>query len=1121
MRMTSLTFQTKRNLANASAFPGTSARIRSVVRVLAALGASLLLCSDSRAQFASAIEGTVTDSTGGVVPRATVTLRNEETGATQNAQTSDAGYYRFPSLGNGLYTVRVSLQGFKTVIQEHVRLQVAETKTVNLVMDVGATAEEVTVQASAPLVETAQGRVSGLIEEGQVKNLPLAGRNFFQLVVLTPGVLGRATGGTQAYAQSSSDLYSNEYSVNMNANGARTESNNFLIDSSTVSSSQRSGVVNVNPNPESVQEVRVSVNNFSAEYGRNGSVLVNIVTKSGTNDIHGGVSYYFTNDELQAKNYFEKTTPNFSRNELSWGVGGPVARDRTFFFTSGDLLRSSVAISRDTTVITPDFARFMQQNRPNHVSTYIMNNFPASFTPDRNIRTAGSLLSSSCTGDTPIASPVGSIPCNFPVMGVGTWNDTSPRNGLQWTVRVDHTFNGGHDRLYGSLNRTTTDKVGFGEPSVYPAFTAPSPTNSMHVNTNYTKILSPSLLNEASFSWVRPWGELTNPYPEVPGITVGGLTGYQQGFGPNEFVQNSFEWRDVVTWTRGTHSMKVGGAYTREHADNDSSRTYNRPTYDFNNVFDFAADTPRQQGQVGMDPVTAGPVTSLTRFHRTQSVSAFIQNDWKVKPNLSVNAGLRYEGFLNIYDASGDMANIVMGAGSDLRTRLEGAHMVERHYYLEGGLWNGGQHTLAPRASFAWDPTHRGVMSIRGGIGRSYDRMSNQIWDSEHLNLPGFAIASVLASDPTAKPVFGLGRNRDMPYDFPRPIGLTAGLNPSGGLANGRGLVHVVDPDFKNMYLDNWFVGAQRELGKTIAVEADYIGSRGRNAYRKFDINRYNGDMLDGRFDGILPGFASVNYTESTDQSSFNGGTIALKVNRTAVQLGAAYTFGKATDYSSSFSAAGRPDAYGPPDQEKGPADFDVRQKIALSANWLLPSPASGIARVLAGGWQLAGVLIAQTGTPFSVVCNNRGFIAVRDASGAIVGNSGCDFNADNFTGNDRPNVPAFGDSKGGLSNDDFLSGIFSASDFPVPAPGRPGALGRNTFRGPRYFNVDLLFARVIRTPWAFTGSGDLQLRFESFNLFNTLNLNNPDNNMINATFGRSTSAQPGRIVQFSTRFSF
>jgi Carboxypeptidase regulatory-like domain/TonB dependent receptor len=1098
-------------------------KIRQRLAAIGALAAVLLVgAQPADAQFASAIEGTISDSSGGVVPGAIVTLTNQETGVVQTTQTSDAGYYRFPSLGHGLYSVRASLQGFKTIIQEHIRLQVAETRTINLTMDVGQTQEEVTVQAAAPLIETSQGRVSGVIEENQMKDLPLSGRNFFNLVVLTPGVLGRATGGTQAYAQSSSDLYSNEFGVNMNANGARTESNNFLIDSSTVSSSQRSGVVNISPNTESVQEVRVAVNNFSAEYGRNGSVLVNIVTKSGTNELHGGASYYYTNNDLQAKNHFERTTPDFSRNELSWGFGGPITRDRTFFFVSGDLLRSQVAISGDRTVITPDFARFMQQNRPNNVSTYIMNTFPASFTPDRNLQTAGALLGASCSGSTPISSPVGNIPCNLPVIGVGTWNDTSPRDGLQWTARADHNFNQSRDRLYGSINRTTTDKVGFGEPSVYPAFTAPSPTNSMHVNSNYTKIIGTNILNEASFSWVRPWGELTNPFPEVPGVAVGGIVSYQpDGFGPNEFVQNSFEWRDVVTWTRGSHSLKVGGAYTREHADNDSSRTQNRPQYDFNNVFDFATDSPLRQRNVGMDPRTGGGITSVTRFHRTQSVSAFIQDDWKVRPNLTLNAGVRYEGFLNIYDSLTDMVNIVMPDGGDLRTRLEGAKVVERHYYLEDGLWSGGQHTFAPRASFAWDPTGTGRMSIRGGIGRSFDRMSNQIWDSEHLNLPEFASVVALSSDPVVRPVFGLGRNHEMPYDFPRPTNLTGGINQFGGLINGRGLVHVVDPNFENMYLDNWFVGVQRSVGSTIAVEADYIGSRGSNAYRKFDINRFSGDMLDGRFDGILPGFSAINHTESTDGSTFNGGTVAVKMNRADLQFGAAYTFGKATDRSSSFSAPGRPDAYGPPNQDKGPADFDVRQKLALSANWDVPSPSDGLARALGGGWKVAGVLIAQTGTPFSVVCNNRAFIPIRDASGAIIGNSGCDFNADN-AGNDRPDVPTFGDSKSGLSNDDFLTGIFTRADFPVPAPGQPGRLGRNTFRGPRYFNIDLVLAKIVRTPWMLgTGGGDLQLRLETFNLFNTLNLNNPDNNMINATFGRSTSAQPGRIVQFSTRFSF
>ncbi|HEX6738190.1 MAG TPA: TonB-dependent receptor, partial [Vicinamibacteria bacterium] len=259
------------------------------------------------AQFASSIEGAVADPSGALVPGATVTITNEATGVSQSAATNSAGYYRFPALPGGLYTVKVSLHGFKGWVREHIRVESTQTRAVNVTLEMGeAGAEEVTVTADAPLIETSQGRVSGLIEGSQVQDLPLVGRNFFNLVVLTPGVTGRATGGTQSYAQSNADLYNNEYGVGMNANGARTESNNFMVDSATVSSSQRNGVANINPNSESVEEVRVLVNNFSAEYGRNGSVLVNVITKSGANDYHGSMGAYYTNDGLQAKNFFQK-----------------------------------------------------------------------------------------------------------------------------------------------------------------------------------------------------------------------------------------------------------------------------------------------------------------------------------------------------------------------------------------------------------------------------------------------------------------------------------------------------------------------------------------------------------------------------------------------------------------------------------------------------------------------------------------------------------------------------------------------------------------------------------------------------------------------------------------------
>lgn len=1097
-------------------------KLRKGLAVAASCAALALFAAPVWAQFTSSIEGTVTDSSGAVVPGATVTATNEEDGTSQSLTTGGAGYYRFVALPAAQYSVKVAMSGFKTVMREHVQLEAAQTKTINASLEVG-TAEEIVVLGTASLVETAEGRVSGLIDESQVNDLPLIGRNFFSLVVLTPGVTGRATGGGQAYAQAQADLYSNEFSVNMNANGARTESNNFMVDSATVSSSQRSGVVNINPNSENVQEVRVAVNNFSAEYGRNGSVLVNIITKSGSNEWHGSFGSYYTNDSLQSKNHFQKLAqnfkhPDFSRTEVSWGLGGPIRKDKTFFFLSGDVLRSKVAISRDSAIVTPEFVRFMEQSRPNNISTYIMSNFPASFTPDRSFKTAGEHLGLTCSGGGLVPSPVGSIPCNLPVTGIGTWNETSPRNGLQLTGRLDHHFSA-NDRVYLSFNHTSTDKVGFGEPSVYPGFTAPSPTNSRYLNANYTKFVSPTVVNEFSFSWVRPWGELTNPHPEVPGVSVTGIVGYQTPWGPNEFVQNSFIWRDVVTWVRGSHSLKGGAAYTREHADNDSAPSHHRAVFGFNSVFDFAADSPATQGQLAIDPRTGNPVETLTRFHRTQSVSAFVQDDWKATPQLTLNFGVRYEGFLNIYDASGNMTNIEFPTQTgDLRTDLASAHMVERKYYLNGGLFSGGQHTLAPRFSFAWDPIGDGQTSIRGGVGRAYERMSNQIWDSEHLNLPGFAVISASVFDPV-KPVFSIGTSTSPPYGFRYPTGISAGVNPSGGLANGRAGVIVTDGDIPTMYLDNWFLGVQRSIGRSVVAEVDYIGSRGRDMYVRWDINRFNGDLLDGRFDGILPGFSAINYGQALDRSHYHGATLAVKVDRGALRAAAAYTVGKAIDRSSTATPLQPPDAYGNADQEEGLSDFDVPQKLALSASWKIPSPSGGAAKALLGGWQLSGLMIAQSGTPFSVVCTT-GFQPVRNAAGAIVGNNGCDYNADG-TNLDRPDVPSFGSSKDGLSNDDYLNGIFTASDFPRPALGTPGTLGRNTFRGPGYFNVDLALMKTFRVSGVAGRAADVQLRIESFNAFDTMNLAIPEGNLASPLFGKSTSALPARIVQFSGRIAF
>jgi hypothetical protein len=1098
------------------------------------------------AQFTSAIEGTVADSTGAVVRGATVTIKNEETGATQTVQTQESGAYRFTTLPAASFSVTAAAPGFKTIRQEHVHVEAAETKTINLRLAPGGADVVVEVTGQTPLIETSQGRVSGEIEENKVHDLPLTGRNFYTLVVTTPGVTGLASGGGQAYAQASGDIFNPEFGINLSANGARSESNSFLIDSASIDSSQRNGVTNVNPNAEDVQELRVAANNFSAEYGRNSSALVNIITKQGTNRWHGSVGFYHTNNKLQARNEFQtdpKTgkslVPVFRRNEGAWSFGGPIRKDHTFFFASMDFLRSGVAFGRATTVLAPEFLNFMQNssNFSKNISTFVASSFPPTLARTGSIDAGhqaglvgGSGQPADCTayGKGNPGAPVfpfrnSSIPiaCNLPVIATGNFATSLPRNGTQYTIRVDHTFNASKDRIFGSYNHTDLTQVLFGSPFVYPAFNTLEPTYSMHFALGWVHATK-NFVNEFGFATTRPFGTARVNHPEVPGITVQGIEGYQTGWGPNEFVQNNFEWRDVASFTRGTHNLKVGGRVTRERADHESSRVYNRPQFSFNSVFDFASDFPNNEGNIGFDPVSGQHLSKLFSLLRTGSLSAFVQDDWKLRPNFTANLGFRFENFFNPSDAQGEQGICTMSfpnGGATLPARIaNGVMKCQKH------LFNHSMYNYSPRISFAWDPTKKGKMSVRGGFGIFYDRPSNQLFDGLFSNVPRVGLANANINTPSFQPLFALGATSSPPYNYPFPPGLQTGLDPHGGLLHGRASVIVADPSLKTMYMENWFLGLQRMLAPTVVAEINYIGSQGHHEYARYNLNRFNGDLIqhNGSYTGLQPGFSVIDFAQSNENSHYHGLTAALKKRAGfGLTLDAAYTFGKAIDQSSKHDAPEHAEAYND-SRERGLADFDIRHRFALTALWAVPSPSgTGFANKVFGNWELTGVTILQSGPPFSVLCT---------ASYPT-----CDYNADG-TNMDYPNVPGFGSTRTGLSRTDYLHGIFPCNTsstgpclngvFPRPAAGQQGSLGRNTYHGPGYANTDFSVIKNIRTPWFLGSEGaNLEFRAEFFNLFNRVNLVNLNqtgtNNLSSGLFGKAVSAYPARDIQFALRLAF
>jgi len=602
---------------------------------------------------------------------------------------------------------------------------------------------------------------------------------------------------------------------------------------------------------------------------------------------------------------FQPRVPLFRRNEAAWSLGGPIRKDQTFAFGSMDVLRSGSGTGFAAVVATPEFIRFMEQNRPNSISTFLWKSFPAQFTPTRNFASAGQLLGVACSNlsspDSFISSPVGNIPCNFPVTGEGDFAETIPRNGLQWNTRVDHLFNSLRDRLYANVYRTTLRQ---GAVFVYPGFNVINPSHSLYVNLNETHTFSSIVINWTAFSYIRNWSRGNVAQGQVPLIFPTGMTGFGTGTGPILSVQNNFEFREMLSGTRRNHNLRFGGILQRGQANGDLTGLSLRPGFIFSSPLEFANDNPHRQVNISFDPLTGVP-KGLVQATRTRTIGLFFQDDWKVRPNLTLNLGMRWETFGNPSDANNRMTNLVFRSGEDLFTRIADAKVdIVPRLYRQTDLNN-----WAPRVGFAWDPTHKGKVSIRGGFGIFYDRPSDQLYLNAALNTPIIARAEASLLTPPFVPLFVLGTIDRPPYNFPIPAGIQPGLNEKNGLASGAGVQLLTsDPNVRSPYAYNWFWGLQYSLATDWMLEINYLGSAGHKLYGQPDINRSNGDLIrnNGRLTRLNSSFGVIEYGESNLNSAYHGGTASLK-RRFSRQLSfdAAYTFSKAIDQFSTFHPLG------------------------------------------------------------------------------------------------------------------------------------------------------------------------------------------------------------------------
>ena len=887
------------------------------------LVAALPATPSALGQSTAVLQGTVSDAKGAVLPNATVTARNRGTSSQRTTQTDSEGNYQFAALPVGSYTVEVKANGFKTGVADQVTVEVAKTVVQNFQMDIGALSEQVLVSSDVPVIETTTTSVGTVINQRTVQEIPLNGRHFVDLGLLIPGSVTPPQNGFLTAPLRGQGSFA------FNTAGGREDTVNFMINGVNLNDMVQNQIT-FQPSINTVQEFKVDNSTVSAEYGRNSGAIVNIATRSGSNQYHGEAFEFLRNEALDARNFFDARKPPFKRNQFGFNIGGPVmlphfgdggpifsydGKNETFFFFSYEGTRQRQGLTLTSNVLTGA----QRASVTNPTIQQLLPLIPLATSVD-------------IVGGVPVARFAGA--------------GTAPVDIDQFTGDVSHNFST-NDRLHGYY-AFQRDKRG--EPNLQgntmPGWGDTRQSTRQIFTLNETHIFGPNLTNEARLGFNRinitftpnaqlnpaDFGinngvnaEIGLPQMSITGFNfnLGGPAGFPQGRADMTVVLS-----DTVSYLRGNHSFKFGGEARRFYNNN---FTLDTGTFTFPNVNSFLT------GNGNGFSVTLGDRSSAI----VQNAFGFyVQDNWKVRPRVTLELGLRYD--WNMTPTERYNRFVVFD------------HLTRQLVRVGSGIdkvYKENNKNLQPRVGIAWDPFGDGKTSVRA----AYALLTDQ---------PVTNVVTPLSSNPPLA----------TPLTFTGPVTFTNAVVVAGaaGLAPAN-----VDPNFDNAYVQSWNLNVQREIGRDLAVTIGYFGTKGTHLRISRNINQpVNGVRPISNVSSsstIRPGAGLLNIVqiEGTGNSSYNAlwltGTKRLS---RGLQFNASYTFSKSIDYNSLNSqGVVIQDSYNLRDS-RGLSDFDARHRFVISGLYELPFRGNQLKE----GWQLSAIVQSQSGNPVNIVANNATF---------------------------------------------------------------------------------------------------------------------------------------------------